>query len=169
MQNGQILETAIRYGVALPETGELLRKDANFVELDEDNDYGADFHPTTFFYWLRIKEGKKSQMIDREWCLYTSFEREQLYSGFFGGDVECVPAPQMHEIAKMLPETIKQDGKKHDLTALMHEGLCYQSRVISESELFLTYIQNHHFAQAHAELYLKLREAGLLGKEVKSV
>jgi len=112
-------------------------------------------------------------------------------------EIDGIPAPQMHEIAPLLPMEIDNDGSKTYTTNHVKEYvknstrialpliksyplyfrgvyeqessyICYfidnfRNKMYHYSEMmFEVQINNHHYAQAYAELYIKLREEGII-------
>jgi hypothetical protein len=89
-------------------------------------------------------------------------------------EIDGIPAPQMHEIAINIPYDIDvSDNKKkffrenYILTLRLVpyiDAISYEA--ISISCKFFHFmdveVKNHHYAQAYAELYIKLREKGLI-------
>jgi hypothetical protein len=88
-----------------------------------------------------------------------------------------VPAPQMHEIAKYLPNEILVDAKYDNETDILFllnvckKSIYYEtndnikygcSKAKGFEEKSYVAIENHHYAQACAELYIELLDAGLL-------
>jgi len=145
----ELLAIAKKYGVPLPETCIELKGNINFYKSLNNLYPEIDLHPKTVYYWYRVKNTNK-------WFLDTDFTSEQTHGGYSPSDVEVLPAPQMHEIAPLLPPFISVGIKCGFVLAkdTLSYGSCYYN----------TPIHDHHYAQAYAELYLKLKPENLLCK-----
>lgn len=132
-------DIAIKYGVPTPETCREL-----------------DWKEETYFYWCEIES-------KYELCFKTRDNIEGMYCkigsifGLFPSEV--FPAPQMHEIAIALPkkgqtiiEIVQNEGEE--------DFLRFCDDIYSAS-IWLDLSQNH-YAEAYAELYIKLRKEQLL-------
>ena len=119
----EIIDTAKNYGVPLPET---------CIELDWQNE--------TLFYWVKDYANATYKLVTKKSLDYWVVEPNDF----------CVAAPQMHEIARLLPPFISSVGIKCAFVLAkdtLSYGSCYYN----------TPIHDHHYAQAYAELYLKLK------------
>lgn len=156
--NQNEIDIAIRFDVVIPETCEELawEKETTFcwVYQQPDNGRSCDF-------WELVLSDSEVAMAN-----------------------DTIPAPQMHEIARELPAYIPQKVKTalivdkddsikeksifdsfyltlHTLNNTHKFGqLCYESPTTWSHKNISVHYDNHHYAQAYAELYLKLREAG---------
>jgi hypothetical protein len=119
-----------------------------------------DWHKETLFCYVKIRE-----------CDVVMFTHDAQTGGY-----DYINAPQMHEIAKELPVRLEEDFKwgvrKSDLFSNATQ-IAFSLMYIAQNGLdskktmkFLIVNENHHYAEAYALLYIKLREAGLLEKEV---
>lgn len=136
-------ETAIKKGVPIPETC----KELNWQE-------------ETMFYWI-VDKNKNFVLVDFN-------ELKQLDCPNF------IPAPQMHEIATHLPQKLgyyydeTQKRVRHHIK--FEEGYVveigiFQNKgytVLGYDIFFSVVLNNNHFAQAYAELYLRLKNLNLL-------
>ncbi len=145
-------EIYLKYGVALPETCQKL-----------------DWQSKTLFYWFNGKLCDRlrfnslvgvwfAQPIDDDGLTFLKSENK----------VDFIPAPQMHEIAPLLPLSFKRNYSSY-LYFINHVTIGYSSSKFGEwvddypnNTLMKTFIENHHYAQAYAELYLKLKKKGLV-------
>lgn len=130
---------AIKYGVPMPETC----KELNWQQ-------------GTIFSWIENEEGYV--LVDyKEW--------EKL------GSPRYIPAPQMHEIVSLLPPKIEGflEPMYLDLvSAPYHNKSCFflqYTGVKSKKDYFTSLrIDDFHFAQPYAELYLKLKNEVIISK-----
>lgn len=138
MSNKDALQTAIDCGVATYET---------CVVLDWNK---------TKLYWCKNYYGS---------LLVKTLQEVRLLCEKHGENYLIVlcEAPQMHEIAQQLPDSVDDFGLIQHTTAVFYLPLCFPN-----SEGNYVDVKNHHYAQAYAELYIKLRDVGLLKKEVSN-
>lgn len=131
-----------------------------------------DFKNPTYFVWFDNFLCRDVFKIDDEMVgvsILSSTHKENDY--VYGR--ECVSicnAPQISEIMPFLPEIIKYEGVHNSFYSILG-GLGYM-RLFCEGHYFpvpeLSHlVLNNHYAEAYAQVYLKLRNAGLLRKEVK--
>jgi hypothetical protein len=76
------------------------------------------------------------------------------------GGYEYINAPQMQEIALLLPPTWTLDSWANQL---------HFEDSMGNEPCFLEYLKNNHYAEHFAHLYLRLKETGLLEKEAQNV
>lgn len=147
MNQDKIKEIAIKYGVAT------LEKSAEF-----------DFLGNTIWVWY--------QNDVTEWCLI----RRSRLRNMRMSNVTVIPAPQMHEIAVLLPEKIiieeyadldKTKTIKHEcyLSLLAYESVGYwlEYQSLDAQQSWYPYqVKNNHYAEAYAQMYLNLKQEGLL-------
>ena len=136
-------EVAAQYGVPLPETC----KELNWENID------------TNFFWLVCNNTQRALLHIIQENRFGEKCYHPVNNGFAHNKFKVYPAPQMHEIAKLLPEKL-----------LNYKG--YESVEFCENEKVMGYgilnrflateIKNHHYAQAYAEMYLKLKTLNLL-------
>jgi hypothetical protein len=144
-------ETAILYGVPTPETAEIL-----------------DWENPTIWIWVK-------RTTESEWELILFDKHESWFD-------KILYAPQMHEIARELPQTLPctygYDVATAEITLHRFDEICYtvNGEYIywealydnpieygdSEAAINFNYL---HLAEGYSQLYIKLREAGLLKKE----
>jgi hypothetical protein len=146
---------AIEYGVPMPET---------CVQID--------WQGQTFFFWLKSISGKwylvnKAKKPFSNIICYHEANILQIEKSLILDWVIVVPAPQMHDIAPLLPkivinnelttyyiDLVTLDSGNQYLRYNTEKGICYKELKVE--------IKNHHYAQAYAELYIKLKNEGLL-------
>lgn len=163
--NETILQNAIEFGVCNPYTAKLL-----------------DWKIPTKYIWVFLCNGKPESKTP-----YLAIKIPPHYEHTLSGEriwreneivvFENTPnirnledlsewcyAPQMHEIAPLLPDVVhaKDMGNLNYPYYFFSKSyfIGYGSKDFISSE-----VQNRHYAQAYAELYIKLRDAGLLKKE----
>ena len=142
----ELLAIAKKYGVPLPETCIELKGNINFYKSLNNLYPEIDLHPKTVYYWYRVKNTNK-------WFLDTDFTSEQTHGGYSPSDVEVLPAPQMHEIVVYLNFDVDKLGNTIGKLNIDSNGIGFECS---------TEIHDHHYAQAYAELYLKLKQQNLL-------
>jgi hypothetical protein len=150
-------ETAKRYGVPMPETCRDLRLGI-----------------MTAFYWVEIEKDVfvlKTKAIDG----FDSFSHVQPMNEA----VRTIYAPQMHEIAPFVPKNLVKgcysllcfDGGSignEDELCLMYGVMCINKDQIDEMfwlderELPIVSVSLNHYAEAYAQLYLKLKGEKLI-------
>lgn len=152
-----LLEIAIEAGVPMPETS---------VKLN--------WQTKTKYYWIHIRK-------DNVWTWFLSFriddnlfvikkngEIEEYSFGFFEHQI---PAPQMHEIAPLLPFKFETNPIGNQEKGRFYHWFSSYSSIGYSNFPLGTYleeiqleqsIENNHYAQAYAELYISLREKRLL-------
>jgi hypothetical protein len=141
-------EIVSKYGIPIPETCEKL-----------------DWQDKTILHYVKSYSG----------LLYVCFkDNKNRYIEAFTGDmilsfVSVFPAPQMHEIMSLLPPKIEGflEPMYLDLvSAPYHNKSCFflqYTGVKSKKDYFTSMrIDDFHFAQEYAELYLKLKNEGLI-------
>jgi hypothetical protein len=148
-------ELAAQYGVALPET---------CIELKWEN-------INTHFFWFVCDNTQKALLH----IIQENRDGENYYRSINGGfahnKFKIYPAPQMHEIAPIIENlaievysvkmvNIKFDFTEQGLDKIQHL-LCFENDCISENAIYVN-IQNNHYVQAYAEMYLKLKSQNLL-------
>lgn len=153
-------ETAIKFGVVLPETAKQL-----------------DWQEPTTFYWVKYKGNYeivialKKNVFNVHFAFFLERPQSANNDYFHSEKLEdFIPAPTMQEIARELPNVI--NIPKHNYIGGCPFRLCNENYQLfyhndHNSIGFDTTvsIKNYHFAQAYAELFLKIRNAGLLKKE----
>jgi hypothetical protein len=166
-------EIAIKFGVATPETSEELQW--------EEETFFRWFHPTKGVFFLCTSTSYINSDGQKRYVLSDVKNGNQISNTTF---VYGTPAPQMHEIAKHLPVFIMNDtgkkyiaGEKIGQPIIYRNFLCYGFNGNQIAELYYSTqydeeeysveIGNHHYAEAYAQMFIKLREAGLLEKEVQ--
>ena len=162
MTNEELIAFCTDKGVPLPETCKKL------------NWQGKKFVPwqhKTFFFWFHFRENGKEYVElgikymypkvgdDPRGYFYVSYDTYQKWE-----DKDIIspmfvyPAPQMHEIAKNLPPKINYDFKQMEF--INHcDVIGYDG---DNEHIFEKNIVNLHYAQAYTELYIELRDAGLI-------
>ena len=134
------MKTEIEIGVPLAKTCKGLLNDAIFYEDD---------YPKTYWVWLKLKN-------DCEWFLASLESDEQYYAGYSEDRVECCyPAPQMHEILMLLPKSIDSY-----LLMIYNDLIAYENP--ANEILISCKIENNHYTESLAKLYLKLKKEDLL-------
>lgn len=134
---------AILKGVPMPETSMKL-----------------DWQGETNFYWHK----PKIEDPFFEWQL--SYGRPDVFNDFVDNncvEIDIIPAPQMHEIAPMLPEKIKNEKEGVLRFGMSHIAISYIVFYDNFPKETIR-IKNNHYAEACAELYLKLKNEGILSK-----
>lgn len=138
----ELEKQAIKYGIPMPETCKEL-----------------DWKKQTLFYWARDTK------LDLDWIivpfeLYCTETNKNLSARY-----DIIPAPQMHEIAMELPKTIyyKETTFYLDLIILdsFEQYLKYNDEYYKKS-VFEIEIKIFHYADAYAQMFLKLKELNLL-------
>lgn len=158
--NEELLQIAINYGVATYETSQNLQ-----------------WAKPTNFYWCKSYYGSMVVRTLRE----VDFLCEKYGKNYI--KIVC-EAPQMHEIAQRLPYFFELDNNIfldlcYDKTYIcyikveiyMKDDKLVVNPIFDENNSHIIYsstIRNHHYAEAYASLYLKLKEAGLLEKEANN-
>lgn len=156
--NKETIETAVKFGVCLPETAKELNWQTETI-------YCYAYPPM---------------------CKATLMQTQDAFTCGY----DCDFAPQMHEIACEMPFHILRDINKRKTGYREHlkpyfllsktispkniqgEAVCVlgyfypEYRNEYEDMSVYVYFNSYHYAEAYAKLYIKLREAGLLGKEV---
>lgn len=154
-------EITALYGVPMPETC----KELNFMQ----DKALSDIHEKYKFIWI-VKE--ESTILLCRWALLEGTNRYYPFCVISNKMINTwefeYPAPQMHEIAKLLP-TIIRSGEFNDYQfAYDYYNSCYllhrikYSHSCHEVRNIVVDIVNFHFAQAYAELFLKLKSLNLL-------
>ncbi len=174
-------EIYLKYGVPMPETCQKLKLS------DFQRDFGYGNH--TKLFWVKHCENYEVTKSGFEVChsekviklVYGvektpfSFTNAMKYVDCNtlkvlkkGSVYESWQAPQMHEIAPLLPLSFKRNYSSY-LYFINNVTIGYSSSKFGEwvddypnNTLMKTFIENHHYAQAYAELYLKLKEKGLI-------
>jgi hypothetical protein len=120
-------EIAIRKGVANPETSQKLS-----------------LRIITNYEWYKSKKTSKFEAVTKLEKLLLPNEIEWEW------EWQCI-APQMHEIAPLLPKW----------TMLGFDAIIV-TKTEKSIECFRVEIENNHYAEAYAQMYLKLKEANLI-------
>lgn len=143
-----IKEIALNYDVPMPETCQKL-----------------DWKKETLFYWIKHKDWK-------EW--HIKFYKEiQITLLEYKGEYKVLPAPNAQELFEALPESIKYENEDPEIgliewyLSITKQFVCYECSYENFSEttrdiVFDIKIQNNNLTQAFAEMYILLREKGLL-------
>lgn len=78
----------------------------------------------------------------------------------------AVPAPQVHEIAELLPKSFYWNESIHYLNLVTMDDNTQRLRYTTEGHTtdFEVPVNGNHLAQAYAEMYLKLKEEGICEK-----
>lgn len=157
-----LLETAIEAGVPLPETCKNL--DRNFW-LNKVSMYWF-FEDNRWSLCTRLQKLTQERYFVAECFNVNSENKERCIE-----NVIFIPAPQMHQIAPIIENlaietySVKMVNLKFDFTEQgldkIQHLLCFENDNISENAIYIN-INNNHYAQSYAELYLLLREKGLL-------
>ena len=186
----ELLATAKKYGVPLPQTCIELewKEPTNFIWVKEEEGYklhsksdymilyllaSAKFSKSAMIEFKdiekdipkttpnrnansRLEQGKLSAFT--EILTLLGVNTEAIYCQDDIQEIEGIPAPQMHEIAPLLPPFSNSSYQTVFQKTLKNE-LVYCENV--EERLFVS-VENHHYAQAYAELFIKLKEKNLL-------
>lgn len=134
-------EIAVKYGVPLPETCKNLSNDFDFKLLAWEYDNLCERYEIVVLNPLQ------------DWDFLKGDERFMYY-----------PAPQMHEIAPLLPEHIKSIDPRNNISKFSFEStltLLQYINVECERKVKCP-ILHSHYAEAYAQMYLKLKKEGLL-------
>lgn len=152
----QIKKTAKDFGVPMPDTCKAL-----------------DWKEKTFFAWIFHEKLSQPYLcfFEKIYCQWLHVETQEVIASEENFDFTFFYAPQMHEIAPLLPlkfETnpignLERGRFYHWFSS--YSSIGYTSFPVStylEKAQLEQFIVNHHYAQAYAELYLKLKEKNLL-------
>lgn len=168
-------EIAIKYGVPMPETSMKLdwQGETNFYWgyfRYSQEPTGNDLIPRLLYY-VGVEDGKKQFIVVKECHHLLNLIGVQSWERINPDerDYEIYPAPQMHEIAPLLPPKIEGflEPMYLDLvSAPYHNKSCFflqYTGVKSKKDYFTSMrIDDFHFAQPYAELYLKLKNEGII-------
>lgn len=131
-------EIAAQYGVPLPETC----KELNWQK-------------ETLFWWVHEQKEDIFKVVTSSFK--KSFENLKMQSET---NVFIAPAPQMHEIAKLLPERIQKSTLYY--IATLNSIAYLRSPILGDIVELESKVKNQNYAQAYAELYLQLKSKNLL-------
>jgi hypothetical protein len=134
------LEIAQKYGVPTPETCKELG-----------------FEPCNM-YW-HISENNQHWAL----CLKGGTVIQNTNGYYFSDDLIVYNAPQMHEIAQLLPCEDKYTGAYIVLNGnyLACSHAKYE-KCVTIYKYMNVMVENHHYAEAYAQLYIKLKKENIL-------